>query len=476
VRKALLWQLSAVEQAAGVRDGRWSAEMLTTAVLERVADVNPKLNAYVTMNDQALDEARAADRRQAAGEPTGPLHGVPFSVKDLIPTKGLRTTLGSLAHQDWVPDQDEISVARLRDAGGILIGKTNTRELGYGIVTDNELFGPTRNPWDVGMTAAGSSGGAAAAVAAGMGSIALGSDGGGSLRVPAAICGVFALKPTFGAVPLYPSSRLPLRTGLNSWESLECIGPITRTVADGALVMSVIAGLDVRDRHSVPLDTELRTSRQRDLVLTYSPSLAGAEVDSEVAEIVEAAVKAVASRQSWIVREASPQLPALADLREIFAATVAMDTDLEELRKLAEHVTVSPDIRELVDRQWSGDELTRARRNRQIVYDTMRRFGELHDVLLTPTTATAAFPVGMRFPQDADCGIADGRQWSPFAFLSNLTGQPSVSIPVGLTRTGLPVGVQVSGRHFADDLLLDVAKAFEQVHPWEHSFHHGGPE
>jgi Amidase len=284
-----LWMLPATEQAAGIRRGDWSAEQLTEAVLNRIDDANPQLNAYCTLDDRTLDAAREADATLRRGERPGPLHGVPFSVKDLIPTKGVRTTLGSLAHRDWIPDTDEISAARMRAAGAILVGKTKTRERGYGVVADNEIFGPTRNPWDPRMTAAGSSSGAAAAVAAGMGTIALGSDGGGSLRVPAVICGAFSVKPTFGVVPLYPSCRVPLRTGLDSWESLECIGPITRTVADSALVLSAISGFDARDRRAAPLKplpvTRPDASRAHGLTVAFSADMGIAEVDPEIADL-----------------------------------------------------------------------------------------------------------------------------------------------------------------------------------------------
>lgn len=472
--ESALWMLPATEQAAGIRRGDWSAEQLTEAVLTRIDDANPQLNAYCTLDDRALDAAREADATLRRGEKPGPLHGVPFSVKDLIPTKGVRTTLGSLAHRDWIPDADEISVGRMRAAGAILVGKTNTRELGYGAVADNELFGPTRNPWDPRMTATGSSGGAAAAVAAGMGSLALGSDGGGSLRVPAAVCGVFSIKPTFGVVPLYPSCRVPLRAGLDSWESLECIGPITRTVADSALVLSAISGFDARDQHAAPLEpfsvTRPDASRARGLTVAFSADLGIAEVDPEIADLVFAAVRTTADRHGWNLRIAGPNLPSLTALREVFAATVAMDSDLDALQALAEMTTVSTDIRELVERRWTAEDFTRARVARLAVHEELRRFGEDVDLLITPATATTAFPVGLRFPENERNGIADGRQWSPFAFLANLTGQPAASIPAGRTRGGLPVGLQVIGRRFADAAVLDAAQAFEVANPWDDSF------
>ncbi|GAA1270921.1 amidase [Pseudonocardia aurantiaca] len=462
-----LWRLPAAEQARGIRAGEWSAEEVMRSVLDRIAQADPDLRAYCTLDDSALDAARRADTARRVGEPLGPLHGVPFSVKDLIPTAGVRTTLGSVAHRDWVPAEDEIAVARLRAAGAVLVGKTNARELGYGVVTDNALFGSTRNPWDPRLTAAGSSGGAAAAVAAGMGSLALGSDGGGSLRVPAAVCGVFSIKPTFGVVPLYPSCRAPLRVGLDSWESLECIGPMSRTVADSALVLEVIAGFDAQDRHSAAPGSVTwgvpDAERARGLRVAYSPDLGIAEVAPEVAGVVRAAVTAAAAALDWDLTVVSPRLPALPELRETFLATVAMDTDRSALRRLADEVPVSADIRELVDRDWTAHEFDRARVARRAVHDAVHGFSAPFDLLLTPATAATAFPAGLRFPRDGECGIADGRQWSPFAFLANLTGQPAASIPAGRTAAGLPVGLQALAPRFGDPLLLDVAQAVEEL-------------
>jgi aspartyl-tRNA(Asn)/glutamyl-tRNA(Gln) amidotransferase subunit A len=461
-----LWRLPAAEQADGVRRGLWSAEELTRSVLGRIAERNPAINAYCTLSDAAVADARAADRERLRGTPPGPLCGVPFSVKDLIPAKGVRTTLGSRAYADWVPDQDDIAVGRLRAAGAILVGKTNTRELGYGIVTDNDLFGPTRNPRCPARTAGGSSGGAAAAVADGMGSVALGSDGGGSLRVPAALCGVFAIKPSFGVVPVYPSCRVPLGPGFSSWESLECVGPLTRTVRDAATVMAVIAGFDARDRHSVPVPADSLTRRLEEgiagLRVAWSPRLDGAEVSPEVLDVTEAAVR-VLDQLGCTVEAVDPPVGDLRDLRAVFTATVARDSDLAGLRDMASHYHVSADVRELVTRPWDAQTLTTAAMRRQVLYDSVRAFMETYDVLVTPATATPAFPVGLREPADGAEGIASGRDWSPFAFPFNLTGQPAASLPVGLTPAGLPVGLQIVGRRLADATVLRVAYALENA-------------
>jgi aspartyl-tRNA(Asn)/glutamyl-tRNA(Gln) amidotransferase subunit A len=458
-----LWELTAGAQARGVREGEFSAEELMRSVLGRIGEADPSVNAFCTINGRALADARAADAALAEGAAIGPLHGVPFSVKDLIPTAGLRTTLGSTAYQDWIPDQDDVSVERMRVAGALLLGKTNTRELGYGVVTDNALFGPTRNPRRPDRTAGGSSGGSAAAVAGGMGSLSLGNDGGGSLRVPAALCGVFTLKPTFGAVPLYPSCRLPTRAGLGSWETLESIGPITRTVEDAALVLETIAGFDQRDRHSIPTVLGgLRASLDggvSGLRIAWSPRLGQADVDPAVLELTTRAVDALGrARLGCEVVDIDPPVGDLRELRRVFAATVARDSDLVGLRELAERHEVSEDLQELVRREWTAETFTWAATRRQVLYDAVRSFMEDWDLIITPTTATTAFPIGLRRPEHRP-----GRDWSPFAFPFNLTGQPAASVPVGTTDDGLPVGLQIVGRRLADATVLRVAHLLEQT-------------
>ncbi|MBI2287476.1 MAG: amidase, partial [Chloroflexi bacterium] len=218
--------------------------------LFRIERLNPKINAYCTLvAESARQQARVAEAKVMKGEIAGPLHGVPISIKDLIFTRGIRTTGGSRIYQNFIPEQDAVVVERLKAAGAIIIGKTNTSEFGWTAITDNRLFGATRNPWNTGFNAGGSSGGAAASVAASMGSLAIGSDAGGSIRVPSSFCGVFGFKPSFGRVPLNP--------GFPEWGTLAHIGPITRTVRDAALAMEVIAGRDDRDRFTLP-DTGLR--------------------------------------------------------------------------------------------------------------------------------------------------------------------------------------------------------------------------
>src|ERR1035437_496589 len=239
-----LCYLPATDLAAKIRAREVSPTEIVKAFLARIEAVNPRINAYVTIDAAgARASARAVEAALQRGDPVGPLAGVPVSIKDIVITKGLRTTRGSLLYADSVPTEDAPVVERLRGAGAIVLGKTNTPEFGWKAATDNQLFGPTRNPWNLGRTAGGSSGGAGAAFAAGLGPLAIGTDGGGSIRIPASFCGIFGLKATHGLVPVYPASQA---------EALSHTGPMTRTVSDAALMLNTIAGYDARDRNSFP--------------------------------------------------------------------------------------------------------------------------------------------------------------------------------------------------------------------------------
>src|SRR4051794_26654025 len=248
--------LDAGALAAALRERRWRCSDVTAAALARIHRLDGHLNAFCTLAaDAAMAQAEALDAQFAAQRPLGPLAGVPVAVKDLICTRGLRTTFGSRLYADHVPDEDDVVVERLRAAGAVVIGKTNTSEFGYGAIGHNALFSTTRNPWNPALTPGGSSAGSAAAVAARMVPLALGSDGGGSVRIPAALTGVFGIKPSWGRVPVYPGCRDERYPGISSWESLEHIGPLTRPAADAALALSVLAGPSERDRHSLPAES-----------------------------------------------------------------------------------------------------------------------------------------------------------------------------------------------------------------------------
>ena len=447
----------AVELAALIRGGELSSLEVVRAVLDRIERLNPLINAYCTVvADRALDEARAADAALADRAEPGPLHGVPVSIKDLIATKGIRTTQGSRLFENWVPGYDAPLVERIRAAGAVILGKTNTPEFGHLAVTRNQIFGSTANPWNLERTPGGSSGGAVAAVAAGLGPLAEGSDGGGSIRIPASFTGVYGLKPSLGRVPLYP-----LRQGM---ELLAVSGPITRTVADAALMLDVMAGPDDRDINSLPPPPrsflEFATAEGVEkLRIAYSPALGHAKVEPEIARIVERATRVFADL-GCVVEETDFAIDSPADdylLLSSAVYTAARRDDLEDVRHLLDpgYVELTEKVREA-----TAADYVRAGTLRR---DLCERFGELmqrFDLLLTPTMPVPARPIDDPGLKSQNIG------WNPFCPAFNLTGQPAASVPCGFTADGLPVGLQIVGRRFDEYSVLRASAAFEAAAPW----------
>lgn len=458
--------LSATDIVREIRNKTMSPSEAVNAAIAAIEKYNPALLAFCTPAiEQARHDARALEQRLAAGEDVGPLAGVPIGIKDLILTRGVRTTGGSLAYADLVPDEDDIVVERLRAAGAILLGKTNVSELGYSLTGDNPVFGVTRNPWNPKLSSGGSSAGAAVAVATGMGPVAIGSDGGGSIRLPAAFCGVFGFKPSMGRVPLYPGCRDERYPGLSSWETLEHIGPLTRSVEDAALVMSVIAGPDPRDRHSIPsAGADWLDVRKRDIAgrrIAYCATWDGVAVDPHIRELTDAAAKTFADDLGCIVEEVAP---AWNKVVLNFRTLMAADSDLPGMRTLAQRLgnRMSPNLRKFLEIDWTGDMLTEASKFRKSIANQMWRVMSRYDYILTPTTS------GLAPPADKAKGAEDYiRPLPSFTCIANMTGQPAASLPSGWTNDGLPVGVQIIGRHLADDDVLAAAAAFERARPWK---------
>jgi len=464
--------MTAVETAARVRAGELSPLEVVDAVLARMDALEPELHAFCTPTPElARRDARRVEQALQRGERTGPLAGVPVSVKDLIFTKGIRTVSGCAAYRDFVPDEDDVAVERLKAAGAILLGKTNVTELGYSAASHNPVFETTRNPWDVSRTSGGSSAGAGAAVASGVGALALGSDGGGSVRIPAAFCGTFGIKPSMGRIPLYPGARDERYPGASGWESLECYGPLTRTVRDAALMLSVVTGPDMRDRHSLPradfdwlasCDGELRGAR-----VAYSPDWGYMAVEPEVADLVARAVRVFERDLGCVVEEASPGWP---DPAAAFAAVMIGETDLRGMRAMvAEHGgEMSSHLVDLLSRPWTAEDLTDANMVRKSVVNAMWRLMTRYDLLLTPTAPVAAFPLHMQGPERIGGRYVRPESFLGFTFPLNFTGQPAASVPCGFTRDGLPVGLQIVGRHLDDATVLRASAAFEAAQPWAH--------
>ncbi|MGH8869738.1 MAG: amidase [Actinomycetes bacterium] len=452
-------------QPASVLLERYAAGTLspveaTRAALDRIEAADAAVNAYCLVDaERALADARASEGRWRRGQPCGLLDGVPSSVKDLLLTRGWPTRRGShLVPEDGDWTEDAPAVSRLREHGAVLLGKTTTPELGWKGVTDSPLTGVTRNPWDTGRTPGGSSGGSAAAVALGMGALSVGTDGGGSVRIPAAFSGVFGLKPTYGRIPLYPAS--PFGT-------LAHAGPMSRTVTDAALLMDVLSGADPRDWSAMPPPGASHTDTLHDgvagLRVAYSPTLGYVKVDAEVEALVREAVRALEGLGAE-VEEVDPgfedPVEAFAVLWYSGAAKSAGALGRENWSRL------DPGLREVCEAglAYSASDYLDATAVRMALGVLMGRFHERYDVLVTPATPLAAFEAGVEVP----AGSASSRwtSWTPFTYPFNMTQQPAASVPCGFTESGLPVGLHVVGPRHADARVLRVCRAYESATTW----------
>jgi amidase len=455
--------LTAADLAQRIRARDVSCEEVIRAHIHQIERVNPAVNAIVTfVPEQALAAARAADaaltRGCAPGPEAAPLYGLPVAHKDLVLTKGIRTTFGSPLYRDFVPDSDSLIVERLKSAGAITLGKTNTPEFGAGSQTFNTVFGATRNPYDPSKTCGGSSGGAAVALACGMVPIADGSDLGGSLRNPASFCNVAGFRPSPGRVPSWPV--------FNAWYPLSVVGPMARTAGDLALQMAAIAGPDPRAPISLaepgsifrqPLERSFKGTR-----LAWSRDLGGLPVDPRVTAVLEAQ-RCVFEDLGMIVEDAQPDL---ANADEVFKVLRAYNFELSygtllESKREQMKDTVVWNIEQ--GAQLTGPELGRAERNRTELYHRVRRFMERYAFLAAPVVQVLPFDVeqpwvteinGQRMHTYVD--------WMQSCYFITVTGLPAISVPCGFSGEGLPVGLQIVGRHQDDFGVLQLAHAFEE--------------
>jgi aspartyl-tRNA(Asn)/glutamyl-tRNA(Gln) amidotransferase subunit A len=449
-----LWALTATELVDGFRKKTISPVEVTKAVLGRIEKFNPVLNAFRLVSEHALQEATASEARWTAGQPRGLLDGVPVSIKDIILTKGWSTLRGSKTVDPKGPWNDDAPVtARLREHGAVLLGKTTTPEFGWKGVTDSPLTGITRNPWNPAKTPGGSSGGAAAAVASGMGPLAVGTDGGGSIRIPCSFTGLYGIKPSFGRVPAWP---------LSPFGTVAHVGPMTRTVADAALMLNVIAQPDARDWHALPYDArDWRMALDggvADLRIAYSPDLGYAKVDPEVAALVRKAVS-IFEELGARVEEKDP---GFADPAPVFT-THWFSGAAFLMKGIRNQELVDPGLREVAAQgaKIGADEILEAQMKRGALGLHMNLFHRDYDLLVTPTLSIAAFDAGKEV---ADKMLQSRwTEWTPFSFPFNLTQQPAASIPCGLTKAGLPVGLHIVGPRYADALVLRASQAFEKA-------------
>lgn len=463
-------RMDAVTLAGHVKAKRLSPVEVVEAVLARMERLEPRLHAFCTPTpDLARAEARRIEADITAGRPAGGLAGVPLGHKDLLLTKGVRTASGSYAYKDFVPEEDDIVVERMRAAGAVMIGKTNVPEFGYSPTGHNPVFETTRNPWNTALTPGGSSAGSAAAVATGVGPIATGSDGGGSVRIPASFCGLYGLKPSMGRIPLYPGARDERYPGVSGWESIEHIGPITRTVADAALMMSVAAGPDMRDRHSLPQADfdwmECLRGDLRGVRVAYSADWGYAAVDPEVRRIVGAAARVFERDLGCVVEEANP---GWADPFPAFLPLMMAESDLKGMRELAAKYPgkMSSHLADWLAIPWTGEDFTNANMVRKSVVRKMAQFMARYKLLLTPTLAVPPFPIHVQGLEKIDGRYVRPAEFLAFTIPMNLTGHPAATVPAGWTADGLPVGLQIVGRHLDDPMVLRASAAFEAAAPW----------
>ena len=455
--------LPATELAALVRLRRVSPIEIVDAVLARIEAVEPRINAFTTiLAESARASARAAEAKVVAGEPLGPLHGVPVTIKDLTPMAGVAMRGGSRTTEGYVPERTAPLVERLVAAGAIVVGRTTTSEFGWKGVSDSPLTGVTHNPWRHGFNAGASSAGAGAACAAGCGPLHHGSDGAGSVRMPAHFCGVFGMKPSFGRVPIVPSS--------NS-DNVVHQGTLTRTVADAALMLRSMAGPHPEDYLSLeapPADyTEARGGDLAGLRIAFSPELGHARVDPAVGALVRAAVEGLPDlgaaveevKPGW-----GPQGPEL--IRFFWPSQYA------QYSRLLPHWrdVMEPGLVACIEAS-NGKSIAdlQIMRERKLGYiQAIGAFFEDWDFLVTPAVSTAAFPAGRLVPEGWPTHDWDWLAWAEFSYPFNFSGNPAASIPCGFTPDGLPVGLQVVGRRFDDAGVLRVASVLEAARPWAH--------
>ncbi len=430
------------------------------AYLERIERLNPRVNAIVTLvPERAMSDARAADEALGRGEDVGPLHGLPVAHKDLFPTRGIRTTYGSQVFKDFVPEEDALIVQRMRGAGAITIGKTNTPEFGAGSQTFNEVFGETRNPYDLSKTCGGSSGGAAAALACDMIPLADGSDMGGSLRNPAAFCNVVGLRPSPGTVPTWPSDA--------PWSPLSVDGPMGRTVGDVALVLEAISGPDIRAPLSISETVKGSGSLlERDFGgtrIAWSRNLGGLPFDSRVTDSFESK-RGVFESIGCVVEEAEPDLSGADEVFKVWRAWQfelsyghLLDGNREALKD-----TVVWNIEE--GRRLSGRQVGEAERLRGSLYHKAREFMEKYEFLILPTTQVPPFDIEQRYVTEINgVELETYIDWMRSCYYITVTGLPAISVPCGFTLEGLPVGLQIVGRYKNELGVLQLARVFEHA-------------
>ncbi len=465
---------SAFDLGRMIRARQVSPVEIATTVLERLDRLNPTLNAFLTPTPElALSAARAAEARAMQGALLGPLDGIPVSIKDLEPLSGVRCTYGSKWTADNIATLDGVASGRIRAAGGVILGKTNTPHFGYKDMCDNFLGAPCKNPWHLERTSGASSGGAGAAVASGLGPVAHGSDGAGSVRIPAALCGIFGLKPSYGRVPYSPTA--------DYWGGRSHVGPMTRTVRDAAMLLGIMAGPDDRDPLSIdgPVPDFLAAvegdvpagSAQslKGLRVVWSPDLGYAPVDADVRRLTEAAAKRFAEF-GCIVEERNPVWD---DPYEFHQVLYHVGIGARIAERAEEHPDwIEPTMGVMLEdaKRYSAIQYHSAILARTRFYEQARAWFEDVDILLTPQMPVGAWSHAPGLNEGP--ATIEGRKPRSmydrlhFTVPFNLTNQPAATVPCGFTGDGLPVGLQIVGKWHADATVLRAAACFEAAQPW----------
>jgi len=458
--------MSAVDILEKIRMQEVTSQEITEAVIERIEKINPIINAFCTPTfELAREMAKSSDDKVNKGENLGLIEGIPTSIKDTFPTKGIRTTWGSKLYENFIPMEDDIIVKRLKDEGCVILGKTNTPAFGFKGVTDNKIFGITRNPWDIERTPGGSSGGAGASMASGLGNLAVGGDGGGSIRIPSSLTGVYGFKPTFGRVP----SHGGVTTGGVGTRTLVQRGPLVRFVRDAALMLDVLVGDTQEDRYSLPKPPfsylEKLYDTPQKLKIGFSMKLGFVDIiDPQVKESVLDSVQKF-EELDWTVEKSNkiqftnPQKVLRTYWFSGFQVASQAGNQVEEgIQKMTD-----------VGSKFTLEDIKWADLQREIIYTTISRHFKSYDILITPTLACTAFKLGTDWAHEIDGKDVskDGLAWQPYTYPFNLSGHPAASIPCGWSKDGLPIGMQIVGKRLDDLTVLQVSQAFEEIAPWQ---------
>ncbi|MFQ5996387.1 MAG: amidase [Dehalococcoidales bacterium] len=434
--------------------------------LNRIEKVNPRINAYCTVvPEMALQTAREAESAIMHGGEVGLLTGIPVSIKDVTLTAGIRTTFGSKLYENFVPSEDELVVERIKKAGGIILGKTNTPEFASVGSTFNEIFGVTRNPWNTDFSVGGSSGGAAAAVAAGIGPLAQGNDLGGSLRGPASFCGVVGLRPSPGRVPWYPNKL--------HWDDLFVQGPIARTVGDIALMLDAISGPDKRSPTSLEIEktgflSAAQKPEAKNLKIGWSDNLNLIPVDGEVLKIARSAIEVFRKLGGEVVED-SPDFDGVREVAFTFRGLRYVAVYQDQLNNPEFKRWVGPIVKGNIERglKLTVQDIAKAQRQRSEIWNRVRCFFDDYDLLLTPTLPIPPFPAETKYPTEIGGKPMEyPSEWVMLTYAITMTSLPAISVPCGWTEKGLPVGLQIVGRPHGEAALLQAAAAYELAAPW----------